>query len=76
LVASGFFGCALAAVSVGTYILFATMQLQQHNYNSLLHQQITDLLGEVNFIKEKYNQQNELFQNKHVDMEQRLNKLQ
>jgi hypothetical protein len=75
IVASGFVCCALVAVSVGTYILSATMQLEQCNQNALLHQQITDLLGEVSSLKQKYKEQNESFQKKHTDMQQRLNKL-
>ncbi|HEX4068701.1 MAG TPA: hypothetical protein VHX42_01260, partial [Candidatus Babeliales bacterium] len=43
IVAAGFVLCSLAAIYVGSYILFATMQLQQQNENSSLNQKITDL---------------------------------
>ncbi len=71
MIAAGFVCCALGTIYVGTYILSATMQLQQQHENSLLNQQVTDLLSELHSIKEKY----QLFQKQQSDIQQKLNRL-
>ena len=72
MITAGFVCCALAAIYIGTQILSATIQLQQHNQNILLNQKIIDLSQSISCIRETYNEQIQSVQNQQLDMQKEL----